>query len=263
MRIYARSFRGEFGWELMRWQGHLRWLAQEHDMIIDCAKGHEYLYSGIGDDLYGEQMWASGWKKNKWDGVPSPTFPQGGITRRLFCDDYDKEIKPSKAICEAKHLKQKFIKYGKWGAHPGYDVVIHARNMGKPHPDWPDEKWQGLLTELRGYQVCFVGTSQGARCWGEDKRGVPLEELCDIMRNSRLMIAESSGPAHLASLCGLPHLVITDRKKWNLGGKKGRNWTRYMEHWNPLGTPAYVLDQDNYDPPVEKVLRAIEKNGLL
>ena len=241
--MIAGPFCGELGWELMRWQGHLRYLGAK---VVFCEKGHEYLYQDFAEVYQNEMVSVV---RNKW----MPT------------EEHSYYYIPSKKICEAKHLKQKFIQYGTEGK-TGYDVVIHARNLGKPHPDWPNEKWLHLQYALHGCSVAYVGSVHGARAWfsgGEDKRGIGIEDLCDIMRNSKLFIGESSGPAHLASLCGLSHLVITDRKKWNLGGKKGRNWTRYTDYWNPLGTPAYVLDQDNYDPPVDKVLRAIEKNGLL
>lgn len=230
--ILAKKANAEFGWFLMRWQGHLRYLSQKHKVKVECEDWQRYLVSDF-----------------EYTGEPEDEVTEVHYTKRLQ---------------RKKHLKQEFIRYGVLGSHPGYDVVIHARNLNKGvHRNWPDEKWQELVKELNGYQVAFVGTYDRARCWGEDKRGVPLEELCNIMCNSDLFIGESSGPAHLASLCGLNHLVITDRRRWRVGWKKSRNWNRYVRDWNPLGTPAYVLDQDDYNPPVAKVLRAIEKNGLL
>jgi len=227
--IVAKYCKQELGWFLMRWQGHLRYLAQNHRVIVECDDWQRYL---VDDFAYTGE-------------------PEGEIH----------EVHRTKRLREKKHLKQKFIQYGTPGRN-GYDVVIHARGIDKGvHRNW--QRWEELMPYLEGHSVVFVGTKDGARCYGEDKRGIPIEDLCDIMRNSKLFIGESSGPAHLASLCGISHLVITDRKKWNMGGKRARNWTRYMEYWNPLSTPAYVLDQDNYDPPVEKVLRAISKNGLL
>ena len=238
-------FLGELGWELMRWQGHLRHIAHNTvtPSVVFCEKGHEYLYQDFAEVYQNEMVSVV---RNKW----MPT------------EEHSYYYIPSKKICEAKHLKQKFIQYGTEGK-TGYDVVIHARNLGKPHHDWCKEKWVELLTRLEGHSVVFVGTKDGARCYGEDKRGIPIEDLCDIMRNSKLFIGESSAPAHLAHLCGLPHIVITDDKRWNMGNCKSTNYNRYHKHWAPLGTKAYVLDQDNYDPPVDKVLRAIEKNGLL
>jgi len=231
--VFAKKADIEFGWFLMRWQGHLRYLAESEPVIVDCEEWQRPLM----DDF------AFGF------GRPLP--------------DDDRVVEYTKRLGTKKNLKQKFIQYGTPG-RKGYDVVIHARGIDKGvHRNWCKEKWVELLTRLEGHSVVFVGTKDGARCYGEDKRGIPLEELCDIMRNSRLFIGESSGPAHLASLCGISHLVITDHKKWRVGARKTRNWNRYMTEWNPLGTPAYVLDQDNYDPPVDKVLRAIEKNGLL
>ena len=230
--VFAKKADIEFGWFLMRWQGHLRHLAELEPVIVDCEEWQRPL---VEDFAFGF-------------GRPLP--------------DDDRVVEYTKRLGTKKNLKQKFIQYGAEGK-PGYDVVIHARGIDKGvHRNW--QRWEKLMPYLEEYSVVFVGTKDGARCYGEDKRGVPLEELCDIMRNSRLMIAESSGPAHLASLCGLPHLVITDRKKWRVGWKKTTNYNRYKKYWNPLDTDCYIIDEyDDYDPPVEKVLRAIEKNGLL
>jgi len=229
--IVAKKANQELGWFLMRWQGHLRHLAQKHRVIVECEDWQRYL---VEDFAYTGE-------------------PEGEIT----------EVHRTKRLWKKKHLPQKFIQYGTEGK-PGFDIVIHARDIDKGvHQNWG--RWEELLKELDGYSIAFVGTPAGAKdfIYGIDQRGLPLEKLCDMMRNSKLMIAESSGPVHLAALCGLTNLTITDRKRWNFGGKKGRNWTRLKHYWNPLSTPAYILDQDNYDPPVEKVLRAISKNNLL
>lgn len=234
--MFAEKADIELGWFLMRWQGHLRYLAESEPVIVDCEEWQRPL---VDDFAFGF-------------GHPLPD---------------EKSVKYTKHLGTKKNLKQRFIRYGTEGKQ-GYDIVIHARNIDKGvHRNWCEEKWVELLTNLYDYSIVFVGTKNGSRGfkpgYGDDKRGLSLEELCDIMRNSRLFIGESSGPAHLASLCGLSHLVITDNKKWRVGWKKTTNWNRYKKLWNPLSTPAYILDQDNYDPPVEKVLRAIDKNGLL
>jgi hypothetical protein len=65
----------------------------------------------------------------------------------------------------------------------------------------------------------------------------------------------SSGPLHLASLCGTPHLVWTNRKTYGMG-KTSRE--KYESWWNPLRTPVTVLDS-GFDPTVDEVAGLIAR----
>ena len=93
----------------------------------------------------------------------------------------------------------------------------------------------------------------------DDLRGIPLETLANVLANTKLLVSPSSGLAHFASLCGCPHIVFSDKRRWNLGCKKGTNWTRYKRYWNPFQTECTVLDEHNWKPPVSRVLKAVEK----
>jgi ADP-heptose:LPS heptosyltransferase len=78
-----------------------------------------------------------------------------------------------------------------------------------------------------------------------------LSEVMDLMAGATMVIGPSSGPMHLASLCGTPHIVWTDDKVWPAA--KMNNRTRYEKAWNPLRTPCKVLDANGWDPSVETV----------
>jgi ADP-heptose:LPS heptosyltransferase len=78
----------------------------------------------------------------------------------------------------------------------------------------------------------------------EDLRSIELKKICDIMRNSECVFGPSSGPMHLASLCGAPHIVWSTSK----------NKTRYEENWNPLSTPVLFLDKHGWHPTAEYVV---------
>lgn len=122
--------------------------------------------------------------------------------------------------------------------------------------------WMALLGELAGLKIAWIGTKREAEAiehFGTDLRGIPLEMLADVMASSTVIVGPSSGPMHFASLCGLPHVVFSDKRKWNLGGKKGTNWTRYKRYWNPLGTDCTVIDEFDWQPPVSRVMKALEK----
>ena len=58
---------------------------------------------------------------------------------------------------------------------------------------------------------------------------------------------------HLASLCGTPHVVWTNRKIYRMG-KSSRQ--KYESWWNPLGTPVAILDHAGFSPTLKAVMSA-------
>jgi hypothetical protein len=70
-----------------------------------------------------------------------------------------------------------------------------------------------------------------------------------LLANADIVIGPSSGPMHLASLCGAPHVTWTD---------KASTKRRYLGGWNPHKTPCIVLDQSKREfiSPVE-ILKAV------
>jgi hypothetical protein len=147
-----------------------------------------------------------------------------------------------------KNTSVKWHKYGQEESSitlPRYDILIHARNL-KPTPwydkkvvkgsrNWPTEKWEKLISVLRDYSIASVGTKTGSRHieGTVDLRDIPLVDLCRHMANTNCVMGESSGPMHLAALCGAKAVVWTHRhKEKSLGGKTNR-W-RLEKGWNPF-----------------------------
>ena len=100
-------------------------------------------------------------------------------------------------------------------------------------------------------RIACIGT-KGESGWIEgtaDLRGLSLEVLFDIMRSADFAFGPSSGPMHLASLCGLPHVVwsIPDNKK------------RYEVNWNPLSTKVLFDSKFNWHPSPEYVFDIFKK----
>lgn len=253
--VKAGPFLGEFGWELMKWQGYLRSFMSAEKGTVYCKFGHSFLYKDFAWTIeVTENLPAGVGMPNKW----MPTINMPG------------PIQPCKRICEDKHLKQKFIKYGKsdgiW-----CDVLVHARNCRRAGDNLTGNrrfnpgKWNDLIASLGRANVGCVGTKEDSDIvpYARDYRGIPLEQLADLMASSKLIIGPSSGVMHFAALCGLPHLVWTDKRRWNVGGIKTTNWNRYMKHWNPLGTKAVVIDTEGWHPSVATILRQIEKHQLI
>lgn len=247
--MVAGPFWGEFGWELMRWQGYLRMLSKTNTVQVKCQIGHEYLYSDFAADIVLCARLEDTPAPDKW----RPSEEESYL------------VMPSKKICEDPKLPQKFIKYGNPYGQVSYDVLIHARKKAPFSRNWPDLSWDIFADHLDGLKVAYIGSKDGARrrMHGEDLRGIPLESLCNAMAASKVLVGPSSGPHHLAALCGLPSLVWTDKRKWNVGGVRTTNWNRYHKHWNPLNTKVAVIDTEDWQPSVEQVERALEKNKFL
>jgi len=168
-------------------------------------------------------------------------------------------VHPTKELCcgPAKNL---FYKYGR-RSNVNPCVVVHMRNKGDGR-EWPVKTWETFIDGLRKITklpIYSIGT-QVHRELDHNKVDRPLYgSTASILGNAKLCIGPSSGPMHLASLCGCPHVVISDSKKWNLGGKKGTNRQRYETEWNPFGTEAIVIDQYGWKPNPDIVLGEVKK----
>ena len=85
-----------------------------------------------------------------------------------------------------------------------------------------------------------------------DLRGVPLKELTDIFRSSKLIVTPSSGPAHLAALCGCKQFIWSGHN----------NKKRYATDWNPFETECFYV-ANTWNPEVDFVYNEILKTKLL
>lgn len=256
--IIAGPFLGEFGWELMKWQGHLRYLSKTKDIHVNCMLGRDFLYKDFAKEINSNCV--SFREPNMW----SPHHRLMGIP--------EDSLQPSKKICENPNLPQKFIQYGskRYGGNFDYEVVIHARKCSRSGDSITGDRdyrhWKELVERL-GVEACIGSPEESEYIEGveDDLRGIPLRALADVLANTKLLISPSSGVVHFASLCDCPHLVWSDKRKWNVGGIKTTNWNRYKKHWNPLNTECVIIDDepDPWQPSVDRILKAIEKNELL
>ena len=275
--LFAGPFVGEFGHELFCWQGVLRAMAPNYSLVtIVCTPGKEALYEDFADELlsYDPQQYIPNGAFNRGITKDYPAPPTGFKGRHLGPNqpltDYLKRnglyrycpVKPA-------YKKQNFIKLGASSKALGYDYIIHARfaNRAGARPrraypnekanlkaqskrNWAAEKWTEVVSQLPGTKAS-VGTQEAALhvSGTEDLRDLNLRELCNILNSSGMILGPSSGPLHLATLCGLPQLV------WS--GEPG-NKKRYQKDWNPHNTPTFYLDKPTWDPLPTEVLRAIE-----
>lgn len=253
----------------MSWQGYVRKLAPGFDrVIVATTAGLEPLYADFCSEFIthdvplGRDCWRAINIGNQARLGQHATRIRG-LETRLAADGY--------AVTAIRHAslipvsKQVFLPYGTKIPSAGYDVIFHARykktNTIREQDchNWDISKWDQLFYALqsRGLRVAFIGSRSQSLCpaGAVDLRGMPLEELMTVLRSSHMAAGPSSGPMHLASLCGTPHLVWTHSKYNN--SIRATNRKRYESLWNPLNTPCSIYDETPdiaVDTAIERVL---------
>ncbi len=255
--LFAGPWVGEFGWELMCWQGFVRKLASRYRrVVVACPRGREALYADFAGEIISHDLRGVS-ECNVMHDLKNPEE----LRRIMALIPRDADV--LKPLGYQPFSRQTLIRFGKPKKELAFDILFHprGRSFGVDR-NWSLEKWLDLLGRMRdaGLKVGCLGVRAATlEITGDftDWRDRPLAETLDIIASSRLVIGPSSGPMHLASLCGTPHVVWTD------GGKYARGHTnryKYESWWNPHGTPVQVLDDEAFDPSVEKVWGAVQRS---
>jgi ADP-heptose:LPS heptosyltransferase len=253
--LFAGPWVGEFGWELLNWQGLLRALAPSYEKVIVCSRASSRaLYADSADEFVPHTL------KGRADHVVLHDMENPEELDRVLA-----LVGPKMDHCRPLRYvpahAQQFIRLGRPLADPQADVLLHARGRRESaERNWPLSRWEALAAELcaLGLKVGTIGlTSDTLDVPGvADLRDPPLEQTMDTIASARLVLGPSSGPMHLASLCGTPHLVWTNRRIFRMG-KTSRQ--KYEQWWNPLCTPVTVLDRAGFDPDLSEVVTATRK----
>lgn len=255
----------EFGWELMEFQGRVRALAKRHDHVVVCStESLRPLYTDFNPIFVGHKIRSvrdchvmrSIETPAEWDRVMAVLSQHKREFEARGCKVRWEHSRPSRGTVGTLHAmdQQSFIRYGNADAAKArdrvFDVLLHARNKEGVNPyyrifNWPIEKWNTVVKALteQGLKLAAIGTKTEALLptGAVDLRGLELSDLMDTMRAAKLIIGPSSGPMHLASLCGTPHFVWTS-KQWS-STIKADNRGRYTRVWNPLKTKCWIIDE--------------------
>jgi len=270
--LLAGPWMGEFGWEIMKWIPAVRHLVEnnKYDAVI-CSSNvkNEYLYKDFCTDFIPIQrtnlISAMGWKfKTK-----NPVFESKiieGVRKKYDINRTTNKLtlfSPTKENTE-RNTNLSFKSYGVADKKYKYDLLFHARWTNKQHShnrDWSLKKWADLALYFKNkIRIASIGMPDYSKHIANTHclLGIDTEHLSHVMKSSRLIIGPSSGPLHLASLCGLPHLVWTDSEKWGGIGKR-KNRDRYETLWNPFKTNCVVLDDCNWQPQLSVVVRTVKE----
>lgn len=257
-RLIAGPWVGEFGWELMSWQGYVRALAAGYkETFCFGPEGHQALYADFAAK-YIPVVNLPGVKDCWWvEGARAEAICLNKVVHRYGgCHRAPHGLVPIDF--------QSFIRFGDPSkAEARYDVLFHIRGpAGKRKNHAWDIRMAGQVGEKlleEGYRGAVIGTKEDAGIiYGfDDLRGVELKKLMDMISASRVVVGPSSGPMHLASLCGAAHVVWTDKQYYCAA--KCTNRMRYETVWNPLKTRVEVIDEFGWNPPVDEVMERIKK----
>ncbi|MEN9352772.1 MAG: hypothetical protein RL318_97 [Fibrobacterota bacterium] len=252
--LFAGPWVGEFGWELMHWQGFVRKLAPRYrKVIVSCRAGQEALYADFAHEFVLHDVRGTA-DCNRLLTVDNPDE----LARILALVPPGADL--LRPLGAQPHERQTFIKFGTKQAELATDILFHPRGRGHgADRNWSRANWERLLELLQplGLRIGCIGlTTATQELQGDflELRDKPLSQTLDMMASTRLVVGPSSGPMHLASLCATPHLVWTDRKRYARGLT---NRTKYENTWNPHHAQAIVLDEWDFQPSPELVAEKI------
>jgi ADP-heptose:LPS heptosyltransferase len=254
--LLAGPWVGEFGHELFCWQAYVRKLSREFKKTIIVGRpGHKYLY----EDFCSEYIEFDP-KSYKTNGrfcidAESPSDIIKNIDHTFYFDgNFDIGVSYSKKEPKNNLLLsiQEFYKY-EFKGNKNYDLIFHCRNKSTgPDRNWSKECWHKLYESLPArLKIACIGNSEAFYIEGtDDLRGIEIKELVGILNQSKLIIGPSSGPMHLASLCGMTHLV------WSIE----YNRRRYESEWNPFKTKVIFHSDGGWNPDFKQINKLILDN---
>lgn len=274
--LIVAPYVGEFGWELMTWQGRVRRrIAHERfRSVAVCAQpDRRPLYGATGPetsvrfcpignaDLPGEPN-----QDHRIDdaGRPLPADELRRIAVALAAD--------ACARCGLDTGRATFMT-------PDYHGTICPTT--RAHQWFDDLRDCGPITTdvlLVPRHRRLAGERNRSAAWWDDlaarlRQGgltvetyrPPLGTAIRQLSRTRLAIGASTGGLHLAGLCRCPHYVWGSGSdvRWTPMGVTNRQ--RYETLWNPFGTPC-IYDESGWQPPVDHVVeqtrRALNRIGL-
>ena len=259
--LIAGPWVGEFGWELFAWQAYIRSLSEHYDKtIILCRQGSIPLYEDFADQFI---------ESSPLLGLADSFFMHGVDPREILKSCLEEHrgllaegttLVPPRRIgsppftpCTQPEqfgrnvITPRYIQFGT-KANKICDYIFHIRSRElRKEDNWDLDNWRSLrdLLQTEGHTIACIGTKKEAdHIEGTlDLRDEPLGDVFTVVRNAACVFGPSSGPMHLASLCGTAHVV------WSKEG----NRERYVNTWNPFQTPVLFLAEHSWHPSAEYV----------
>jgi hypothetical protein len=256
--LFAGPFAGEFGYELMQWQGFVRARrAIYKEVHVMTYPGRDYLYEGCHVHYHDIDLKSAGY----WYGRLGPEEMRqmaDAKAAEIGLKNYD-VFNPS-LLCTRYHKilfwRQEFrlMREPPLSEKP-YDVLFHFRSVQKEGPDHVKNYSSEMADELvqrcidKGLSVACYGHPSYAYCpkGCVDLRNADLKQSVAAISSARVAVGEASGGMHVANACGKPTIIWGDGQ-WRITP---------AFRWNPFRVPIYVVTVTTWRPTPEEVCRFI------
>lgn len=256
--LIAGPYVGEFGWELMEWQGYVRKLKNFYDKIIVVSyKNREYLYE---DCIFLAHNFNLIKSKFAYGYIADDDRDKiiGDIVKKYSLINYDvltpQNLNRLLIFFIGKQIHKKF--YEPIRKNKRYNIVFHFRDFKRYDDDNKniDSQVSAALVDHflnKNEKVAVIGHPKMSYCppCADDCRSENLLNDISIISNSDIVVGGSSAPMHLACLCGKP--IVT----W-IGG--GTDIERYISYWNPFKVPVYIVSDKTFQPNFKDIADKIQ-----
>ncbi len=255
--LFAGPFTGEFGYELMQWQGYVRARRNFYDTVhVLTYPGRDYLYEDCHVHHHQVDLKLAGYGYGLM-GREEARAAAMRVASEIGLSNYD-IFEPS-LLCTRYHKalwKQSFRLLQEPAATAETrDVVFHFRAVQKEGYDHFKNYPPSLADELvdrcraKGMSVGCIGHPDYSYCpsQAEDLREIDLKKTVAAISVAHAVAGENSGPMHLANLCGKP-TILWAQDQWRID---------YSLRWNPFRVPIYVAANDTCQPAPERVCQTI------
>jgi hypothetical protein len=256
--LLAGPYVGEFGHELMDWQPWVRAQIPRHDEVhVITYPGRDFLYPGCRVHYHDVPLEKAGYRFGRLSPRELDAMARQQAAE-LGLENYD--VLTALNICTSYHRKYLLpARFELLGQPPRAedirDLAFHFRHVQKEGPDqtrnYPTEMCDRVVADCRAAGLSFfcIGHPRYAYCPAgvEDRRSEDLAASVAAICSARLLAGELSGPMHLAQLCGTPILIWADGQ-WRLDD---------CQRWNVFKVPTYIVANDTFQPPPERVAREI------
>lgn len=256
--LFAGPYTGEFGYELMQWQGYVRAQKKAYrEVHVLTYPGRDYLYEGCQVHRHDFDLKTAGYGYGHITPAESRSLARQkaqelGLKKFDIFDPFLLWTRYHKLL----FWRQDFRLFQEAPMDGGVrDIAFHFRAVQKVGPDHAKNYSPELASELvsrcrdQGLKVVCIGHPDYSICpeGAEDFRSVDLRQTVKAVNSARAVAGENSGPMHLANLCGKP-TILWAQDQWRLD---------YSLRWNPFQVPIYTAANDTCQPSPALVAQSI------
>lgn len=251
----------DFGYNLMQFNPFVRWRLDYwpfDEVIVICREKEKYIWEDIATDFhfiknesYSTYRWLN---QSKNLIIPYKLRRRLGVRERFSGNSV---CIPNKETC-TQNKRRLFIPLGEDNYDLEYDIVFHARGTvknGSRYRNWDIRNYGEFIDRLgKDYRMCSVGVEAYHVPGTDDMREVPLDQLCNIIRSSKMVVGPACGFMGLANLCQTSVLMWTDDE---IKEKFGRtNTARFRHRWKPFPmTPNRIVEKYGWNPSPQKIVK--------